>query len=87
MNRRQSECYRNLDDPLKVFSLLTVKSCGLVLLFYAAVVPLLIGWSVGLALHVLAGLLAAALALAFPYRLPRPRVSSLGSLAPTGPIE
>lgn len=38
MNRRQSECYRNLDDPLKVFSLLTVKSCGLVLLFYAVLV-------------------------------------------------
>jgi hypothetical protein len=36
MKRRQSECFRNLDDPLKVFSLLTVKSCGLVLLFYAA---------------------------------------------------
>ena len=36
MKRRQSECFRNLDDPLKIFSLLTVKSCGLVLLFYAA---------------------------------------------------
>jgi hypothetical protein len=34
MTRRQSECFRNLDDPLKIFSLLTVKSCGLVLLFY-----------------------------------------------------
>ena len=63
------------------------RAAAAVLLFYAAVVPLLIGWSVGLALHVLAGLLAAALALAFPYRLPRPHVSSLGSLAPTGPIE
>ena len=38
MNRRQSECFRNLDDPLKIFSLLTVKSCGLVLLFYGSVV-------------------------------------------------
>jgi hypothetical protein len=38
MTRRQSECYRNLDDPLKILSLLTVKSCGLVLLFY--------GWAV-----------------------------------------
>ena len=38
MTRRQSECYRNLDDPLKIFSLLTVKSCGLALLFYAAAV-------------------------------------------------
>jgi len=40
MTRRQSECFRNLDDPLKVFSLLTVKSCGLVLLFYAAMLLL-----------------------------------------------
>lgn len=38
MKRRQSECFRNLDDPLKIFSLLTVKSCGLVLLFYAGTV-------------------------------------------------
>lgn len=38
MTRRQSECFRNLDDPLKIFSLLTVKSCGLVLLFFAATV-------------------------------------------------
>ena len=38
MTRRQSECFRNLDDPLKVFSLLTVKSCGLVLLFYGGLV-------------------------------------------------
>jgi hypothetical protein len=38
MTRRQSECFRNLDDPLKIFSLLTVKSCGLVLLFYGGTV-------------------------------------------------
>src|SRR5439155_23880950 len=38
MKRRQSECFRNLDDPLKIFSLLTFKSCGLVLLFYAGAV-------------------------------------------------
>jgi len=38
MTRRQSECFRNLDDPLKIFSLLTVKSCGLVLLAYAGLV-------------------------------------------------
>ena len=38
MTRRQSECFRNLDDPLKIFSLLTVKSCGLLVLFYAATV-------------------------------------------------
>ena len=38
MTRRQSECFRNLDDPLKIFSLLTVKSCGLVLLFYGVTV-------------------------------------------------
>ncbi len=48
MKRRQSECFRNLDDPLKIFSLLTIKSCGLVLLFYAGAVgcELLFGlWS------------------------------------------
>lgn len=38
MTRRKSECFRNLDDPLKVFSLITVKSCGLVLIFYACAV-------------------------------------------------
>jgi len=38
MTRRQSECFRNLDDPLKIFSLLTVKSCGLLILFYAGAV-------------------------------------------------
>jgi len=38
MMRRQSECYRNLDDPLKILSLLTMKSCGLVLLFYGGAV-------------------------------------------------
>ena len=36
MTRRKSECLRNLDDPLKVFSLLTIKSCGLVFLVFAA---------------------------------------------------
>jgi hypothetical protein len=38
-------------------------------------------------LHLLAGLLAAALALAFPYRLRAGNVSSPASLAPAGPIE
>jgi hypothetical protein len=38
MTRRKSECLRNLDDPLKVFSLITIKSCGLVVLFYAGAV-------------------------------------------------
>jgi hypothetical protein len=38
MTRRRSECFRNLDDPLKVFSLLTVKSCGLVVLAYGVAV-------------------------------------------------
>jgi hypothetical protein len=38
MTRRRSECFRNLDDPLRVFSLLTVKSCGLVVLFYGGTV-------------------------------------------------
>jgi hypothetical protein len=49
LNRRRSECLRNLDDPLKVFSLLTIKSCGLVVMFYAAAVAseLVFGiWSV-----------------------------------------
>ena len=48
MNRRQSECFRNLDDPLRIFSLLTVRSCGLVVLFYGLAVgtELLFGlWS------------------------------------------
>jgi 1-acyl-sn-glycerol-3-phosphate acyltransferase len=58
-----------------------------VLVFYAVCAPLLIGWSVGLALHLLAGLLAAALALAFPYRLRGGNLSSPPSLAPAGPIE
>ncbi len=38
MTRRKSECLRNLDDPLKIFGFLTLKSCGVVLLFYAAAV-------------------------------------------------
>lgn len=38
MTRRRSECLRNLDDPLKVFSLITIKSCGLVVLFFAGAV-------------------------------------------------
>lgn len=42
---------------------------AIALLVYAAGVPLWIGWSAGLALHVLAGLAAAAVALAAPYRL------------------
>ncbi len=40
MTRRKSEVFRNLDDPLRIFSLLTVKSCGLVVLFYGAMVAL-----------------------------------------------
>lgn len=36
MGRRQTHVLRNLDDNLKVFNLLTVKSCGLVILVYAA---------------------------------------------------
>ena len=35
MARRQTQVLRNLDDHLKVFNLLTVKSCGLVVLVYA----------------------------------------------------
>jgi hypothetical protein len=73
MTRRRSDCLRNLDDPLKVFSLLTIKSCGLVLLFYAGAVAseLVFGlWSLFfgpwsfLAQLGAAGLLAIALAFA-----------------------
>src|SRR5262249_60859669 len=71
MKRRQTECFRNLDDPLKIFGLLTVKSCGLVLVFYAgtAATELVFGlWSLFfrewsfLAQLGAAGLLAAVLA-------------------------
>lgn len=58
-----------------------------VLLLYAAGAPLLIGWSVGLALHLVAGLAAAVLALAFPTRVRAGTVSSASSLAPAQPIE
>ena len=36
MARRQTHVLRNLDDTLKVFNLLSVRSCGLVVLVYAA---------------------------------------------------
>ena len=75
MTRRKSECFRNLDDPLKVFGFLTLKSCGIVLLFYAAAVAtelvfglwsLLFGpWSF---LGQLAGAALLAVALAFAER-------------------
>jgi 1-acyl-sn-glycerol-3-phosphate acyltransferase len=58
-----------------------------ILVLYAIGAPLLIGWSVGLSLHLLAGLVAAALALAFPYRLRAGNLSSAASLAPAEPIE
>jgi 1-acyl-sn-glycerol-3-phosphate acyltransferase len=58
-----------------------------VLLLYAIGVPLMLGWSVGLALHLVAGMAAAAIALAFPYRARTARTSSLASLAPAQPIE
>jgi 1-acyl-sn-glycerol-3-phosphate acyltransferase len=58
-----------------------------VLLVYAIVAPMFIGWSVGLSLHLLAGLLAAAIALAFPYRVRASGASSASSLAPPQPIE
>jgi 1-acyl-sn-glycerol-3-phosphate acyltransferase len=63
------------------------RSAAAVLFVYAVGAPLLIGWSVGVAVHLLAGLLAAALALAFPYRLRAGNLSSPASLAPVGPIE
>ena len=67
MTRRKSECLRNLDDPLKIFSLLTIKSCGLVLLFYAGAVAteLVLGlWSLFFGAWSFMGQLAAAGALA-----------------------
>src|SRR2546425_12712253 len=90
MKRRQSECFRNLDDPLKIFSLLTFKSCGLVLLFYAGAVAteVLLGlWSLlfaewgFLAQLVAAGLLGAPRAPAGPGSGP-PRTA--GSTGPGG---
>ena len=75
MTRRRSECFRNLDDPLKVFSMLTVKSCGLVVLFYGGTVAaellfglfslLFGGWSF---LGQLGAALLVALALAYAER-------------------
>ncbi len=35
MARRQTEVLRNLDDNLKVLNFLTLKSCGLVVVFYS----------------------------------------------------
>jgi 1-acyl-sn-glycerol-3-phosphate acyltransferase len=58
-----------------------------VLLLYAIGVPLMLGWSVGLALHLLAGLVAAVAALAFPFPVRARAASSDPTLAPTGPIE
>jgi 1-acyl-sn-glycerol-3-phosphate acyltransferase len=58
-----------------------------ILLLYAAGAPLLLGWSVGLAVHGAAGLVAAACALAWPYRAGARAASSAATLAPTGPIE
>ena len=34
MPRRQSEVLRNLDTPLKVVGIITIKSCGVVLLYF-----------------------------------------------------
>ena len=67
MTRRQSECLRNLDDSLKVLSLLTIKSCGLVLLFYAFTVllELVFGlWTLVLGSWSFVGQIAAALIVA-----------------------
>lgn len=58
-----------------------------VLLLYAIGVPLMLGWSAGLALHFMAGLVAAAVTLAFPYSVRARAASSAASLAPIEPIE
>jgi hypothetical protein len=71
MARRQTNVLRNLDDNLKVFNLLTVKSCGLVVLVYAAcfavelvfrLFTLLFGHLGSLAQFALAGVAVATLA-------------------------
>jgi hypothetical protein len=70
-----------------------------VLLVYAMAVSVALGWTPGLALHLAAGLVAAAAALAAPYRgrtaegdapaglAPTVRGEPAPSLAPAGPIE
>jgi 1-acyl-sn-glycerol-3-phosphate acyltransferase len=58
-----------------------------VLLVYAVAVPWWLGWTPGLALHLLSGLVAAVVALAVPYRLRVNPASSGASLAPAEPIE
>ena len=60
-----------------------------ILVLYAIGAPLLLGWSVGLALHFAAGLVARRRPRSrFRYARAVPRAaSSAGSLAPTGPIE
>ena len=35
MARRQSEVLRNLDDSLRILNVLTLRSCGLVVVFYS----------------------------------------------------
>lgn len=35
MARRQTDVLRNLDDTLKIMNFLTMRSCGLVLMFYS----------------------------------------------------
>jgi 1-acyl-sn-glycerol-3-phosphate acyltransferase len=59
-----------------------------VLLACAVAIPWWLGWTPGLAVHLLAGLVAAAVALAVPFRLrPISSPSSAASLAPAEPIE
>jgi 1-acyl-sn-glycerol-3-phosphate acyltransferase len=58
-----------------------------ILFLYAVGAPLLLGWSVGLAVHYAAALVAAAAVLALRYRVGPRAASSTGTLAPTVPIE
>jgi hypothetical protein len=58
-----------------------------ILFLYGVGAPLLLGWSVGLAVHYAAALVAAAAALALRYRVGPRAASSTGTLAPTVPIE
>jgi hypothetical protein len=59
-----------------------------VLLVCGVAIPWWLGWTPGVAVHLLAGLVAAAVALAVPYRLRSSQSpSSAASLAPAEPIE
>ena len=59
---------------------------AVILLAWAIGVPRLVGWSPGLALHFVAGLVAAAVALGAPFPIRDARDSFAATLAPTRTI-